>query len=211
LLQTAGRAELYDQLRLGIQNIQQVHAQVARGDLNIRAQVNGPLAPIAQSLNLLIERLNRWAQFAETNRVMENEATQLRQTLEGLGEGRLSWQPPNKPSPLPTGGALVAASQLQRQLAMRFARVRDSLNLIGDRWQSAIQGIQQARRVIESGSPTRDDLMTANDALTQAERALVSRSSNFADLWQQANMYSEGLDPASYVAAQSEYSGHREQ
>src|SRR5262249_40109832 len=124
LLQTAGRAELYDQLRVGIQNIQTVHAQVARGDLNVRAQVGGPLAPIAQRLNLLIERLNRWAQFAETNRVMENEGTQLRQTIESLSEGKLSWQPSNKPSPLATGGALVATSQLQRQLATRFARVR---------------------------------------------------------------------------------------
>jgi hypothetical protein len=210
LLQTAGRAELYDQLRIGIQNIQAVHAQVARGDLNVRAQVGGPLAPVAQSLNLLIERLNRWAQFAETNRVMENEGTQLRQTLESLGEGRLAWLPSNKPSPLPTGGALVAASQLQRQLALRFGRIRDTLNAIGDRWQSSIQGIQQARHLIDNGNPSREQLMTANDALMQAERALVSRSTSFAELWQQANIYSEGLDPASYAAMPGEYSARRE-
>ncbi|HEV8190038.1 MAG TPA: hypothetical protein VGP82_00915, partial [Ktedonobacterales bacterium] len=210
LLQTAGRAELYDQLRVGIQNIQAVHAQVARGDLNVRAQVGGPLAPVAQSLNLLIERLNRWAQFAETNRVMEHEGTQLRQTLENLSEGRLAWLPSTKPSPLPTGGALVAASQLQRQLALRFGRIRETLNIIGDRWQSSIQGIQQARHLIDSGSPSHEALLTANDALMQAERALVSRSTNFAELWQQANMYSEGLDPASYTAMPGEYSARRE-
>ncbi len=53
--------------------------------------------------------------------------------------------------------------------------------------------------------------MAANDALMQAERSLVSRSTSFHELWQQANMYSEGLDPASYAGMQSEYSVRREQ
>jgi hypothetical protein len=205
LLQTAGRAELYEQLRVGIQEIQAVHAQLARGDLNIRAHVGGPLAPVAQSLNLLIERLNRWAQFAEANRMMENEAIQLRQTLENLGEGRLTWLPSAKPSPLATGGALLAAGQLQRQMALRFNRIRDTLNLIGDRWQSAIQSLQQARRQLESGNSSHEQLVAVQDAILQAERSLVSRNTSFQELWQQANLFTEGLDPSAYAAAPSDY------
>src|SRR5262249_6106823 len=71
LVRTSTRAQQYDELRASIEDLQAVHSRLARGDLQARARVGGPLQPVAQSLNLLIERLQRWTQFEQSNKILE--------------------------------------------------------------------------------------------------------------------------------------------
>ena len=106
-----------------------MHAKLARGNLGVRARVDGPLSPVAQSLNLLIERLQRWAQFERSNRVLESEANRLREVLDELSEGHLTPLPGSR-STLPTGAALVSTQRLQRHLALRFGRLREALDIL---------------------------------------------------------------------------------
>ncbi|MBO0780463.1 MAG: hypothetical protein J2P37_16685, partial [Ktedonobacteraceae bacterium] len=133
LLSTTTRAEQYEELRSSIENLQSVHAHLSRGDLSARAQVQGPLAPVAQSLNLLIERMGRWSQQLQQNQVMGQEAEQIYRALENLSEGQSISNPPAAPSSLPTGRALFAASRLQNRLQIRFRRLRETSDLLASR------------------------------------------------------------------------------
>jgi hypothetical protein len=190
LLRTSLRAQQYDELREGIEDLQTVHAKLARGDLGVRARVDGPLSPVAQSLNLLIERLGRWAQFEQSNRVLESEANRLREVLDELSEGRLAPLPSAR-STLPTGAALVATLRLQRQLALRFARLREALDILGTRWKLSKETVHQAQQLLKE-SNTDQQILAAQEALIQVEQKLDSNQSLLQDIWLQTRVYEQG-------------------
>ncbi len=198
LVATSSRAERYDELREGIENLQAVHAQLARGNLGIRAQVQGPLTPVAQSLNLLIDRLNRWSQFAQINQMMEGEANQLRYVLDELSEGRAPHLPTSRSS-LATGGALISAGRLQRQLGLMFGRLRGTINQVTRAWTSALQAVHSIRQTLQqqgSISP-QQQAQLLRDALNEVERYLVVNQALLQDLWRDTNLFSGGEDGAS--------------
>ncbi|HEV2405650.1 MAG TPA: hypothetical protein VGR88_09365 [Ktedonobacterales bacterium] len=63
------------QMRLATQEIQRVHAALARGDWSARARVDErDLLPIATSLNLLLDRLTRLIQ-RDTQHARQEQAT----------------------------------------------------------------------------------------------------------------------------------------
>lgn len=187
LVKTSTRAQQYDELREGIENLQGVHARLARGDLNVRAHVDGPLSPVGQSLNLLIERLQRWAQFEQSNRILENEANQLRLVLDELREGRLAPMPATR-STLATGAALVSTSGLQRHLVMRFAHLRDTLDILGNRWKQSKETVQKAQQILhDSGSDAR--ILAAQEALLQVEQKLDSNQALLQEVWLQTRAF----------------------
>ena len=195
LVATSSRAERYDELREGIENLQAVHAQLARGNLGIRAQVRGPLTPVAQSLNLLIDRLNRWSQFAQINQMMEGEAHQLRYVLDELSEGRASRVPPSR-SPLATGGALISAGRLQRQLGLVFGRLRGTISQVTRAWTGALQVVHSTRQTVQQQgnvSP-QQQAQLLRDALNEVERYLVVNQALLQDLWRDTNLFVGGED-----------------
>jgi hypothetical protein len=190
LLRTTTRAQQYEELRAGIEDIQAVHAQLAKGELRARAKVEGPLTPVAQSLNLLIDRLQRWAQFEQTNKVMESEANALREALEKLSEGRTAAFPSSR-STLLTGAALVALVRHQRNLVQRFARLREAVGTIGTRWKAAKDTAHDAQKLLMPGSTTPENILAARDALFQVEQKLDSNLSLLQELWLQTKLYDQ--------------------
>ena len=189
LVQTSTRAQQYDELRASIEDLQSVHAKLARGDLSVRAHVDGPLSPVAQSLNLLIERLQRWAQFEQANRTLEEEANRLREILDELSEGHLAPLPTAR-SILPTGAALVSSLRLQRQLAVRFLRMREGLEMLGTRWKLSKDAVRQAEQLLRQ-APSNQEVLAALEALTQVEQKLDSNQAILQDFWMQTKAYQD--------------------
>jgi hypothetical protein len=146
LMSTASRAEHYDELRTGIENLQAIHARLARGDFSGRAKVEGQLAPVAQSLNLLIDRMRGWLELVQQNRTLENEANLLAQILEMLSEGQSAVQAMPSLSGLPTSRALQAAFLLQNRLHMRFRHLHETTNLLEKHVHLYAQSIGLARQ-----------------------------------------------------------------
>jgi hypothetical protein len=197
LLVTSTRAQQFDELREGIEELQAVHAKLARGDLSVRARVDGSLSPVAQSLNLLIERLQRWAQFEQSNRVLESEASRLREVLDEMSEGNLAPLPGSR-STLPTGAALVSMLRLQRQLALRFARLREALDILGTRWKLSKDTVHQAQLLLQESEQTQQ-VLAAREALVQVEQKLDSNYSLLQDVWIQTKVYEQnaGIETSS--------------
>jgi hypothetical protein len=210
LMSTSSRAERYDELRAGIEEIQAVHAQLARGDLSARANVRGPLSPVAQSLNLLIERLTRWAQYEQMNRALEHEADQLRLVLDQLSDGRAGPVPTSRNS-LSTGNALLSAARLQRQLGIRFERLRETLDQLGRRWRTSIETVQRAREALNDPGAGRQQLQTAHEALLHVELGLVSNQALLQEVWNQAGGYVQGAEAGEPARSPSNYSLFGEQ
>jgi hypothetical protein len=190
LMRTSERAQQYEELRVGIEDIQAVHAQLAKGELRARARVEGPLTPVAQSLNLLIDRLQRWAQFEQTNKVMESEANAIREALEKLSEGRTANFPASR-STLSTGAALVSIVRHQRNLVQRFGRLRDAVGTVGTRWKSAKDTAHDAQKLLAPGNATPENILAARDALFQVEQKLDSNLSVLQELWLQTKQYEQ--------------------
>jgi hypothetical protein len=190
LIATSSRADRYDELREGIENLQSVHAQLARGDLNVRARVQGPLTPVAQSLNLLIDRLNRWVQFAQINQMMEAEAEQVRYTLDELSEGRMSRIPASRSS-FATGGALIALGRLQRQLNLLFGRLQGTVGHINRSWTSAIQLLQGTRQSLQQQAsvPPQQQVQLLQTTINQLERTLMNNQALLQDLWRDTQVF----------------------
>jgi hypothetical protein len=199
LVATSSRAERYDELRAGIADLQAVHARLARGDLNARARVEGPLTPVAQSLNLLVERLKRWAQFAQMNQVMEAEADQLRRVLEALSEGQLPPFPDHLiegHSTYTTGGALVAASHLQHYLGLHAERLRTTLGQFGKSWSSTLRTLQELRSALQQESSPQQQAQLLQDALAEVERHIAGSQIQLQALWRETQVYVQAMDQA---------------
>jgi len=195
LIATSSRAERYDELRAGIENLQAVHSQLAHGDLTARAVVQGPLTPVAQSLNLLIDRLNNWMKYAQMNRVMEGESHQLREVLDKLSQGQLS-SVPASPSSLPTGGALISAGYLQRQLVLHFAHLRDTLNQVSRSWNTTTRGVQNLHYMVQGQgmSAGQQEARALQETLAQVERELEGCQALIQLLWRDMSMYTQDPD-----------------
>lgn len=166
LISTSARAERYEELRAGIENLQAVHAKLAHGDFSIRARVEGQLAPVAQSLNLLIDRMQGLRQLIQHNRILENEANLLAQILETLSEGQSAVQTVTSFSPLPTGRSLQAAFRLQGRLQMYFRLFHEMSDRLEKYVQMHAQAVVQARQ-LEKRSP-----QMVGQALAQLENRL---------------------------------------
>ena len=194
LIATSSRADRYDELREGIENLQAVHAQIARGDFGARAQVQGVLAPVAQSLNLLLDRLNRWMQVAQVNQVMEDEASQLRQALDEMSRGQVARIAATQSS-LTTGEALLAAAHLQRQLHLHFSQIRGTVEMLGRSWGGTLQATQDMHRAVQErilqqlNATNPRDAQVIQDALSQIERGIDSGQGVLQNLWRSTNMY----------------------
>lgn len=143
-------ALLADQKRAledAIGGIQQVHAQVANGDLSARAPtVRGdPLLPLAVSLNLTLDRLARTTLTATLTEDLQNEAAILSQFLDALRQARL-----NEPTP-------IRQMRYLRALASNLEQLRLGM----------LQAIRQSRTLVER-------IDVGNSAIERQVRALAT-------------------------------------
>lgn len=192
LLTTASQAELYEELRTGIHGLQKVHAALARGDMGVRAQVAGPLSPVAQSLNLLIERMNRWSQVLQQNRIMEHEAGQLTYELEKLGEGQLVLQRSTRPSAFPTGAALSGSMSLQKRLQWRFQRLNDTAQQLTSHTHTLVEVIARLRQALLDRPLPQQQV---EQLVGQLERGLANNQNILQELQQRTDVYLDLANP----------------
>lgn len=101
---TAAKAQIEEQqrrLQRGIAHIQQVHAAVAHGQWDVRAQVEATeLIPVAVSLNLLLDRLSRLTRDQEQRQRMDRSAHELALALRRLRVGQPYMPPAYTGTPL---------------------------------------------------------------------------------------------------------------
>jgi hypothetical protein len=213
LLNTSDRADRYDELRAGIQDLQAIHARLARGDWSARANVQGPLTPVAQSLNLLIERMTRWGQIAQMNQVMETEVQQLHQALDALSEGQVSGVGGRERSSLSTGSTLVSAARLERQLWLRFGRLRESIEMVGRRWRASADALRQLSMSLAADGG-QFQLLQAQEVLARAEDEFTQGQTALRGIWDQANVYASPTPPGAqdalldpHIAPRAPYGG----
>ena len=94
---SAAKEQVEDQqrrLQRGIAHIQQVHAAVAHGQWDARAQVEATeLMPVAVSLNLLLDRISRLTRDQEQRQRVDRSAHELAQALRRLRNGE-GYAPP---------------------------------------------------------------------------------------------------------------------
>jgi hypothetical protein len=199
LLSTADRADRYDELRTGIQDLQAVHARLARGDWSARASVQGPLTPVAQSLNLLIERMMRWGQLAQVNQVMEVEVQQLHQALDALSEGQIVGVGGRERSAFSTGSTLASAARLERQLWLRFGRMREAIEMLARRWRASADTLRQVNTALAADGG-QYQLPQAQQALARAEEELSQGQMALRGIWDQANIYTSPTPPGAQEA-----------
>ncbi|HEU5347888.1 MAG TPA: hypothetical protein VFU63_04675, partial [Ktedonobacterales bacterium] len=100
---SAAKAQIEEQqrrLQRGIAHIQQVHAAVAHGQWDARAQVeSAELIPVAVSLNLLLDRLSRLTRDQEQRQRVDHAAHELAQALRRLRFGQAYTPPPYTGTP----------------------------------------------------------------------------------------------------------------
>jgi hypothetical protein len=200
LLSTSSRADQYEELRSGIETLQQVHARLARGDLKARAQVEGPLAPVAMSLNLMTERMEHWARFVQVNQVMEDEASRLSQVLSTLSEGHITSPFPNGRSGLPTSRALFIAMRLQSQLQLLFGRFREAMSQLDKRSKTTLETVRKAQKSLQG-----DQSQLAQETLRQVERSLISNQALLQDLQLQASIFVQHKDAGNLPVSQPDH------
>ncbi len=194
LISTTLRTEQLEQLLGNIENLQEVHASLARGDLSARAMVQGPLAPVALSLNLLIERMNRWAQARQINHILTEEANWLCQVLDTLSEGKMVPRIPSSHNHLPTGNALLITGRLQARLRTRFQRQRDTIQIAVKRLQLLKEALSQMRS--EAHGETLE-YFKIEQFLMVVERSMVSYELQLQELWKQSNIYEQNPEAVS--------------
>lgn len=186
LISTSMRAEQLEQLLGNIENLQAVHANLARGNLSVRATVQGPLAPVAQSLNLLIERMSRWAQASQINKVLTEEADWLYQVLEILVEGNVVQNIPASYHPLSTSNALLSVRRLQMRLTLRFRKQRETVQIAAKRLQTIKSALKQAQNDVYNEA---FDTLKAEQFLMDLQKNLLSYEGQLQELWRQSNAY----------------------
>lgn len=136
------------ELEQGIASLQRVHAEVARGNFAVRAPTDaGPLLPIAQSLNLMLDRLSSLTQRAAAYDQIASEMRMLQLMVENLMQGQPLWthKPPTQVSLLskPVLNALIYLQRSQDALKQRIISVATTLieyNRRADEALSALEG-----------------------------------------------------------------------
>lgn len=115
------------ELEQGIATLQRVHAEVARGNFAVRAPTTaGPLLPIAQSLNLMLDRLSSLTQKAADYDHFAAEMQMLQRAIERLVQGQLAWDKNQLPPPVsiitkPVLNALLYLQHSQENLRQRVS------------------------------------------------------------------------------------------
>jgi hypothetical protein len=193
LLSSSSRVEEYEELRAGIENVQSALSQLARGDLNARAAVQGPLAPVAQSINLLIDRMSHWVLMSQRNTVLEQEATSLHNAIDTLSEGRAQLDIQLTHQGTATQGALLAIQRLQKRLTFHFRRLRAMIEIAAGHQRALQEIMQRAQQTLQSPQEANKALLLQED-LNQMEQRLRAGNEVLQDIYQQSNIYTDQND-----------------
>src|SRR6266487_971480 len=139
------------ELQEGIRMLQQVHTRVSSGDLRARASVDvGPLLPIAQSLNLMLDRLRATTQRAVAYDRLISDCRALQGLVDQLGQDvPMEIQRIAIPSTSEIQPVVMGVFRLQHVHANRLRRLRAALEMM----RSPLQQMHAALVQGTSASP----------------------------------------------------------
>lgn len=130
-LQSAMIARRNAELEHGIQHLKEIHAHIANGNLRARAYiVEGDLVPLAGSLNLMAERLQRLGEADEYATKLSKALTELAQSFERYKTGRPFVLPPSCAA-FHEIKHLLAAISLNATPTMPHSRLTQNGGLLG--------------------------------------------------------------------------------
>lgn len=131
--QGAQAAEQKRILEQGIQVIQDVHSQIARGEWNARANITGgPLLPLATSLNLMLDRVAaRSRDMVPTEQILK-ERDLLQAAIQRVLKGApvLAPEQTRLPNNLQFGAVLIGLNEVQRHYETQGKKVSTSLEAL---------------------------------------------------------------------------------
>ncbi|GCE50824.1 hypothetical protein EI42_02359 [Thermosporothrix hazakensis] len=163
------------QLEQGIQVLQDVHASVARGNFSTRAPaMEGPLLPLVASLNLMLDRLQKYSQRAEAYDQVQREVHQLSQAIMLLGNEQGTGQ--LQSLPVRDLQQLKQAILAKQRTLLQQKQLQDAQQ---QRIQATLQRVQDQLLILKGTVPPQSG---AADALDTVLRTLQS----LASLWKPA-------------------------
>lgn len=164
-------ADQKQQLEVAIAAIQQVHAQAANGDLTVRAPVTtSALAPLAVSLNLMLDRLSQARGMEVAMGSMEQRLQRLEHVVESLAQAQL-----RDPVPVLDMGRLTPLAQRLEQLRAGILSAFQYSAELAERASSAFEhyrGVVYDRMLSGQGTPGEGDLDAMRQAEVQVEHTL---------------------------------------
>jgi hypothetical protein len=128
--QGAQAAEQKRILEQGIQVIQEVHSQIARGEWNARANITGgPLLPLATSLNLMLDRVAARSRDMIPAEQILQERDLLQAAIQRILKGAplLAPEQTRLPSNLQLGAVLIGLNEVQRHYDTQWKKIATSL------------------------------------------------------------------------------------
>lgn len=165
-------AEYRRALEQTIIDMQATIRRAISGEYSVRAEVpEGDLAPLAESLNLLFQRVESATQAEQTRALLEAAALPLIDSIVRMTD---SGTPPPASLPFMTGTPLdsltVVLSQMQAAVAQRMAHVqRLATEVVGALGQSE-GGLAGTTEAVREALRMTGALISATDALLQATR-----------------------------------------
>jgi len=122
--------------------LQEIHARAANGDLSARATItSGELAPLAHSLNLMLERLARSRGAELTLEGIEQTIQRLERATGELAQGHLEQSVPQQEM-----GRLTLVALHLEQLRSGILKVLRSSAGLAERIAATSRGLAEARR-----------------------------------------------------------------
>jgi methyl-accepting chemotaxis protein len=172
--------ELHRRLDAAVRVIQEAIGHALGGDLTARAAVlEGELSPVAQSMNLLLERLAMLAQGDVMRQRMESAALPLIDVVGRVAEGGAT------PASLPVmtnttiDSVSVAVGQMQANVARRLTRVQElageivgALAHVQNGMSATAQTASEALRTVGASIAAADGMLTTS----QREVELIARA-----------------------------------
>lgn len=173
-------------LEEGVAVLQQVFARIARGDFSARAPLSsGPLLPVAQSLNLTLDRLGTLAQRAASYERLTYEIQLLQGAYGRLTQGLPLWPTGQSVPPISVEFRPVfhSLASLQRAHESQWRRMSSTVTSMLSLTQRTREALAEAERsgMLHALGPAAVERMALDRAgrsveqLEQQQRNLLSR------------------------------------
>lgn len=177
----------------GIAALRDVHARVARGDIEARAVATpGPLMPIAISLNLMLDRICALAQRGARYDQLANECRVLQEGVERLGQGLAPWK---EDQAMPRAATelraiylgLAHAHRMQESQLRRISASLESMNSLTRRIGEALNEIKYSHIFTREANASfermvLDRIVREIDLLKQQQNNIIEQRSNSQSL-----------------------------
>ena len=171
--------QMAEQHRMLDENIGAIQSAIARaisGEFSVRAEVtDGDLTPLAESLNVLLQRVESAAQAEQMRSRLEAAALPLIDSIAHMAD---SGTPTPASLPIMTGTSLdalsVVVSQMQQAVAQRLARVQRQATAMAGALAHSQDGLTGTSDAVQEAQRIAGALISTTEALMATSRRQVA-------------------------------------